>query len=100
MKITRKNIIRYIALLLFLAIGVTQSNAVFKERDFGKTIDVLCAELEQKYKEKFDLPEMFMMALGRPTRKTSPGIPSFSVTSCGRRDRTSSERFLRISRRK
>ena len=47
MKTTRKNIIRYIALLLFLAIGVTQSNAVFKERDFGKTIDVLCAELEQ-----------------------------------------------------
>ena len=51
MKTNRKNIIRYIALLLFLAIGVTQSNAVFKERDFGKTIDVLCAELEQKYKE-------------------------------------------------
>ena len=45
-------------------------------------------------------PEMFMMALGRPTRNTSPGMPRPSVTSCGRRDRTSSERFLRISRRK
>ena len=59
MKTTRKNIIRYIALLLFLAIGVTQSNAVFKERDFGKTIDVLCAELEQKYKEQKEIMQRY-----------------------------------------
>lgn len=43
--------IRYIALLILFSMGATQSNAVFKERDFGKTIDVLCAELEHKYKE-------------------------------------------------
>ncbi len=47
----KKNI-KYIALLLLFALCFTQSNAVFKERDFGKTIDVLCAELEQKYKEQ------------------------------------------------
>ena len=43
---------RYLLLVIFLLTGVTQSDAVFKERDFGKTIDVLCAELELKYKEQ------------------------------------------------
>lgn len=51
MKTINKNI-KYIALLILFALGATQSRAVFKERDFGKTIDVLCAELEQKYKEQ------------------------------------------------
>ena len=43
---------RYLLLVIFLLTGVTQGDAVFKERDFGKTIDVLCAELELKYKEQ------------------------------------------------
>ena len=44
----------YKILLVFivLVIGTTQAHAVFKERDFGKTIDVLCAELEMKYKQQ------------------------------------------------
>ena len=35
-----------------LLISTTHANAVFKEHDFGKTIDVLCAELEMKYKQQ------------------------------------------------
>ena len=38
--------------MIVLVISTTQAHAVFKERDFGKTIDVLCAELEVKYKQQ------------------------------------------------
>lgn len=38
--------------MIVLAISTTHAHAVFKERDFGKTIDVLCAELEMKYKKQ------------------------------------------------
>ena len=38
--------------MIVLVISTTQAHAVFKERDFGKTIDVLCAELEMKYKQQ------------------------------------------------
>ncbi len=41
--------------VVFLLLGVTHGDAVFKERDFGKTIDVLCAELELKYKEQKEI---------------------------------------------
>jgi len=42
-----------------MAFGFSQSNAVFKERDFGRTIDVLCAELEQKYKEQKEIMQRY-----------------------------------------
>ena len=45
----------YVKCLLLLIIGVVatpDAGAVFKERDFGRTIEVLCAELELKYKEQ------------------------------------------------
>jgi small-conductance mechanosensitive channel len=41
--------------VIFLLLGITHGDAVFKERDFGKTIDVLCAELELKYKEQKEI---------------------------------------------
>ncbi|MBO4723479.1 MAG: mechanosensitive ion channel family protein [Muribaculaceae bacterium] len=43
---------RLLLFLIVLVISTTQAHAVFKERDFGKTIDVLCAELEMKYKQQ------------------------------------------------
>ena len=43
---------RLLMLVILMIVGVTHGDAVFKERDFGKTIDVLCAELELKYKEQ------------------------------------------------
>ncbi len=39
-------------ILLVCLLSVPNANAVFKERDFGKTIEVLCAELELKYKKQ------------------------------------------------
>lgn len=54
----KKNI-KYILLLILLTLDVSQSSAVFKERDFGKTIDVLCAELEQKYKQQKDIMQRY-----------------------------------------
>ncbi len=47
--------IKIFLLALFILAGGTNSDAVFKESDFGKTIDVLCAELEIKYKEQKEL---------------------------------------------
>jgi hypothetical protein len=44
--------IKIVVLVIFLLSGVRQSDAVFKEADFGHTIEVLCAELETKYKEQ------------------------------------------------
>ena len=44
--------LKLLLLVIFMLVGVTHGDAVFKERDFGKTIDVLCAELELKYKEQ------------------------------------------------
>ena len=38
--------------MILLIVSSYQAHAVFKERDFGKTIDVLCAELEMKYKQQ------------------------------------------------
>lgn len=38
-----------------MILGATPTDAVFKENDFGKTIDVLCAELEAKYKEQKEI---------------------------------------------
>ena len=55
----RNSYIKSLLLVIFLLVGVTQSNAVFKERDFGKTIDVLCAELELKYKEQKVIMERY-----------------------------------------
>ena len=46
-------------MLILLTLDVSQSSAVFKERDFGKTIDVLCAELEQKYKQQKDIMQRY-----------------------------------------
>ncbi|MBP5688011.1 MAG: mechanosensitive ion channel [Muribaculaceae bacterium] len=43
---------RLLLFVIVLVVSTTQSHAVFKERDFGKTIDVLCAELEMKYKKQ------------------------------------------------
>ncbi len=43
---------RLLLVLVVLIVGAGQAHAVFKERDFGKTIDVLCAELEMKYKQQ------------------------------------------------
>ena len=53
----RKNnhYLKILLVLTFAIIGVIQGDAVFKERDFGKTIDVLCAELELKYKEQKEI---------------------------------------------
>ena len=50
----RKTTTLYRLLLLFtvLIISTSPTHAVFKEHDFGKTIDVLCAELEMKYKQQ------------------------------------------------
>ena len=57
--ITIKRHIRLLLLLTFILIGSVQVDAVFKERDFGKTIDVLCAELELKYKEQKDIMQRY-----------------------------------------
>lgn len=54
---------RFLLLAIALIISTTQAQAVFKERDFGKTIDVLCAELEMKYKQqKQSMREMELRA--------------------------------------
>ena len=57
----RKNALnlKLLLLVIFMLVGVTQGDAVFKERDFGKTIDVLCAELEQKYKEQKEIMKKY-----------------------------------------
>ena len=57
----RKNTLnlKLLLLVIFMFVGVTQGDAVFKERDFGKTIDVLCAELEQKYKEQKEIMKRY-----------------------------------------
>ncbi len=47
--------LRLLLLVIFTLVGITQGDAVFKERDFGKTIDVLCAELELKYNKQKEL---------------------------------------------
>ena len=47
-----KTLHRLLLLLIVLISGTIQVHAVFKERDFGKTIEVLCAELEMKYKQQ------------------------------------------------
>lgn len=57
----KKNI-KYFLLLILLTLDVSQSSAVFKERDFGKTIDVLCAELEQKYKQQKDIMQRYELS--------------------------------------
>ncbi len=52
----------YVKCLLLLIIGVVatpDAGAVFKERDFGRTIEVLCAELELKYKEQQETMRMY-----------------------------------------
>ncbi len=56
---TIKRHIKLVLLLTFILIGWGQVDAVFKERDFGKTIDVLCAELELKYKEQKDIMQRY-----------------------------------------
>ncbi len=43
---------KILLLIIVLIFSATQAHAVFKEHDFGKTIDVLCAELEMKYKHQ------------------------------------------------
>ena len=55
----RNTFYKFLLLVIFLLMGVTQSDAVFKERDFGKTIDVLCAELEQKYKTQKAMMQLY-----------------------------------------
>lgn len=49
---------RILLLVIVLLIGSAQAHAVFKERDFGKTINVLCAELEMKYKHQQETMKM------------------------------------------
>lgn len=58
MKKTTINL-RLLLLVILLIVGVTHGVAVFKERDFGKTIDVLCAELELKYKEQKEIMQRY-----------------------------------------
>ncbi len=58
MTFIKKNI-KYLLLLILITLDVSQSSAVFKERDFGKTIEVLCAELEQKYKQQKDIIQRY-----------------------------------------
>ena len=54
---------RFLLLAIALIISTSQAQAVFKEHDFGKTIDVLCAELEMKYKQqKQSMREMELRA--------------------------------------
>lgn len=61
--IKKSTLHRLFLLVIVLIVGSTQVHAVFKERDFGKTIDVLCAELEMKYKQqKQSMKEMEMRA--------------------------------------
>ena len=42
-----------------MIVGATPTDAVFKENDFGRTIDVLCAELEAKYKEQKEMMRLY-----------------------------------------
>ena len=58
MTFIKKNI-KYLLLLILITLDVSQSSAVFKERDFSKTIEVLCAELEQKYKQQKDIIQRY-----------------------------------------
>jgi len=51
--------LKLLLLVIFMIVGVTQGDAVFKERDFGKTIDVLCAELELKYREQKEIMQRY-----------------------------------------
>lgn len=44
--------IKWLLVVLAAVVVSPDAGAVFKERDFGKTIEVLCAELELKYKEQ------------------------------------------------
>ncbi len=46
------NYIKWLLLLIAIVVASPDAGAVFKERDFGRTIEVLCAELERKYKEQ------------------------------------------------
>ncbi len=56
---TRNLNFRLLLVVILLLVGVVQGDAVFKERDFGKTIDVLCAELELKYKEQKEIMQRY-----------------------------------------
>ncbi|MBQ9584980.1 MAG: mechanosensitive ion channel [Muribaculaceae bacterium] len=51
--------IKLFLLVVFMIVGATPTDAVFKENDFGRTIDVLCAELEAKYKEQKEMMRLY-----------------------------------------
>ena len=55
----RNKKVKSLLLVILVILGIAQASAVFKERDFGKTIDVLCAELEQKYKEQKEIMQRY-----------------------------------------